>query len=154
MHGASRAEAAGQLQQQAAAFHCRARPLSWSLAGSDLESNADQTTDWVTNAGKLAMQSGSGRRLCVGSGAVTLPISKMSRPDARPGRALSATTHGLHHFLSDSVLSIVNSHLCAIRRARSHLFHVCAFVCARVRAFMRTHRHLLKCSLDLSSSCA
>lgn len=51
---ASRAETAGQLQQQAAAFHCRARPLSWSLAGSDLESNADQTTDWVTNAGKLA----------------------------------------------------------------------------------------------------
>lgn len=73
MHGASRAEAAGQLQQQAAAFHCRARPLSWSLAGSDLESNADQTTDLVTNAGKLAMQSGSGRRRCVGSGAVTRP---------------------------------------------------------------------------------
>lgn len=43
---------------------------------------------------------------------------------------LSTTTHGLHHFLSDSVFSVVNGHLCAIRKASSHLFHVCVCVSA------------------------
>lgn len=104
------------------------------------------------------MQSGSGRGRCIfwmGYRVASFsPVGKMSRPEARPGLTLSATTHGLHHFLSDSAFSIVNSHLCAITRARSHLFHVCAFVCMRVRAFMCTHTHLLKCYLDLSSSCA
>lgn len=121
MHGASRAETAGQLQQQAAAFHCRARPLSWSLAGSDLESNADQTTDWVTNAGRLACSlaqdadGASGRVPSLG------PSVKCRTSRAR---ALShntwATSLGGHAAISSTCVRL------------------CAFVCARARLYAHT----------------
>lgn len=122
MHGASRAEAAGR-GRSPGAWQGRARSPTLTRPRTGWPTQGSLHAVWLRTP-----------TVRIGSGAVTRPISKMSRPDARPGRALSDTTHGLHHFLSDSVFSIVNSHLCAIRRARSHLFHVCACapLCAHI----------------------
>ncbi len=135
---------------------------SWSLAWCDASLTTDkQQTTWLCHA-DTDKQTYLKTQLCrrqtvsrVGAGTkkakeqtcecnlsfLSLSISNttthmsvngaMSRV---PSGTLSSTTHGVHHFLSNSPFPIVNTHLCTIRRASSRLTHT--------HTHTRTHRLL------------
>ena len=58
-----------------------------------------------------------------------------------PSGNLSSTTHGVHHFLSNSPFPIVNTHLCTIRRASSRLIHTHTHTHTHTICRVFTHTH-------------